>query len=205
MTATFFALIRWRRRAKPGAASWISDVWGGFQSLAEILDTAHSTSSIRSKFPPTCKCASIERVIESRAIPRARTYFHPFPNGCPAKENLGSFSSDPDSAAAPAVSGTRCDQELMSHSRRAFIKAAAATVGTAPLALAATPMIGEEMTPEEVICLFDHLPGEKGIKIFAPAANGKAEFLAQWNASTRMFVASAIKTFVLCEALRQAD
>jgi len=93
----------------------------------------------------------------------------------------------------------------MSHSRRAFLKAAAATVGTAPLALTATPMLGEALSPEQVISLFDPFPGEKAVKIFAPATGDKPEFLAQYNPSMRMFVGSAIKAFVLCEALRQAD
>jgi beta-lactamase class A len=93
----------------------------------------------------------------------------------------------------------------MSHSRRAFLKAAAATVGTAPLALAATPMLGETITPEQVTSLFDALPGEKAVKIFAPATDDQPEFLAQCNASTRVFVGSAIKVFVLGEALLQAD
>jgi beta-lactamase class A len=32
---------------------------------------------------------------------------------------------------------------------------------------------------------------------------GGPEFLAQFNAAERLFVGSATKTFVLCEALRQ--
>lgn len=43
------------------------------------------------------------------------------------------------------------------------------------------------------------------IKILAPAVNGKPEFVVESNASKRMFVGSAIKTFVLCETLRRAD
>jgi beta-lactamase class A len=43
------------------------------------------------------------------------------------------------------------------------------------------------------------------IKIHAPATNSKPEFLVESNSSKQMFVGSAIKTFVLCEALRQAD
>jgi beta-lactamase class A len=49
------------------------------------------------------------------------------------------------------------------------------------------------------------LPGDKAVKIFAPAAQGKPEFLAHFNSDKRLFVASADKTFLLCEALRQAD
>ncbi|MEO6924649.1 MAG: serine hydrolase [Bryocella sp.] len=54
--------------------------------------------------------------------------------------------------------------------------------------------------------LFQSLPGETSIKIHAPAANGKPEFLVESkNASKSMFVGSAIKTFILCESLRQVD
>lgn len=49
------------------------------------------------------------------------------------------------------------------------------------------------------------MPGEKAFKIWAPAADGKPEFLAASHASMMLFVASAIKTFILCEALRQVD
>jgi beta-lactamase class A len=42
-------------------------------------------------------------------------------------------------------------------------------------------------------------------KILVPAAARKPEFSAQLNPTKMLFVASAIKTFVLCEALRQAD
>jgi beta-lactamase class A len=101
----------------------------------------------------------------------------------------------------------------MVHSRREFLKAAAttATLASVPLAaapLAAAAVTGEQdsaVTPDEIIDLFEPLPGDKAIKIFAPAAQGKPEFLAHFNSDKRLFVASADKTFVLCEALRQAD
>jgi beta-lactamase class A len=61
------------------------------------------------------------------------------------------------------------------------------------------------LSAEAVLALFKALPGDVTIKIFAPAANGKPEFLVESNAAKTMFVGSAIKTFILCEALRQAD
>jgi beta-lactamase class A len=61
------------------------------------------------------------------------------------------------------------------------------------------------VSSEAILALFKLLPGDVAIKIFAPAANGKPEFLVESNASKTMFVGSAIKTFILCEALRQAD
>src|SRR5690348_14251918 len=62
------------------------------------------------------------------------------------------------------------------------------------------------LTPETVLRLFRDLPGEVAVKIYGPAAQGRPGFLAaNRNASKRLFVGSAIKTFALCEALRQAD
>lgn len=95
----------------------------------------------------------------------------------------------------------------MLHSRRGFMAAtAAATIGALPMEL---PALGREekagTSPEEILALFKGLPGDVAIKIHAPATNGKPEFLVESNASKTMFVGSAIKTFILCEALRQAD
>lgn len=71
--------------------------------------------------------------------------------------------------------------------------------------LAAKPVQGESITPEQLLSLFDPLPGDKAVKIFAPATDGKPDFLAKSNASAKLFIGSAFKTFVLCEALRQVD
>jgi beta-lactamase class A len=97
--------------------------------------------------------------------------------------------------------------ETMAHSRREFLKAAANTASFAalPLAVTVTRTPGQTLTLDQLTNLFDHLPGDKTLKVFAPAAEGRAEFLAQLNSNKRLFVASAIKTFVLCEALRQVD
>jgi beta-lactamase class A len=96
----------------------------------------------------------------------------------------------------------------MDLSRRGFLKgSAAATAGlvTAPLA---TEMLNEqkrEAVGHDIAALFNALPGDKALKIVAPSRSGKSKVLAQLNAEKRLFVASANKTFILCEALRQAD
>jgi beta-lactamase class A len=92
-------------------------------------------------------------------------------------------------------------------SRREFLKTAASatTFATAPVTDAAMVMHKQEITPEQIIGLFEHLPGDKAFKILAPAPGGKPKFQAQFNSDRMLFVASAIKTFVLCEALRQID
>jgi beta-lactamase class A len=95
----------------------------------------------------------------------------------------------------------------MLHSRREFMAAtAAATLGTLPLELPAqTPEEKAGVSSEEILAVFKGLPGDVAVKIHAPAVDGKPEFLVESNASKPMFVGSAIKTFILCEALRQAD
>lgn len=58
---------------------------------------------------------------------------------------------------------------------------------------------------DHILSLFQNLPGVVALRIWAPAAQGKPEFVVASNASRRMFVGSAIKTFVLGEVLRQVD
>jgi beta-lactamase class A len=97
----------------------------------------------------------------------------------------------------------------MFHSRRQFMAAAAATIGTPTSSFAA--MNGDKAAPKEVpstqtiLSLFQSLPGEVAVKIHAPAANGKPEYLVESNTSKMLFVGSAFKSFVLCETLRQVD
>jgi beta-lactamase class A len=98
----------------------------------------------------------------------------------------------------------------MLHSRRGFMVGAAAAIGTMPLgrpAVAAEKVTGQEpgTSPEEILALFKSLPGDVAVKIYAPAVNGKPEFRVDSNSAKTMFVGSAIKTFILCETLRQAD
>jgi beta-lactamase class A len=95
----------------------------------------------------------------------------------------------------------------MAHSRRVFLKTAAATAAFAgvPRQVSASPATGQPVTPDQIIDLFAPLPGETAIKIFVPAGGLKPAFVAQLNSRKKLFVASANKTFALCEALRQVD
>jgi len=97
----------------------------------------------------------------------------------------------------------------MSHSRREFLKtaAASATFAAAPLTLATAAAAGSEQSPapNHIATLFQNLPGEVAFKIFVPPVNGRLGFTASSNSNKMLFVASAIKTYVLCEAMRQAD
>jgi beta-lactamase class A len=94
----------------------------------------------------------------------------------------------------------------MARSRRDFLKTAAATTTLSSIPLAAAADTRDTaVTPAETISLFDALPGDKALKIFAPAVGLKSGLLIQSNSGKMLFIASAIKTFVLCEALRQVD
>jgi beta-lactamase class A len=89
-------------------------------------------------------------------------------------------------------------------SRRSFLKAAAGTAAIASLGAMAERATAST-AKEQILSLFDTLPGDKALKIFAPATKSKAEFSVEMNAGKQMFVGSAIKTFILAEALRQVD
>jgi beta-lactamase class A len=95
---------------------------------------------------------------------------------------------------------------LSAPSRRAFLKsaAAAATLGTAT-AQPALADSGSSCSPDVIIDLFTSLPGDKAMKIVVPGTKHDEGFQAELNSSQQLFVASAIKTFVLCEALQQID
>lgn len=93
----------------------------------------------------------------------------------------------------------------MAQSRRGFLTGAAAAIGTMPLTRPAMAEQKEAASSEAILALFKALPGDVAVKIYAPAVNGKPEFLVESNASKVVFVGSAIKTFILCETLRQAD
>jgi beta-lactamase class A len=94
----------------------------------------------------------------------------------------------------------------MLHSRRSFLATGTAALSAAPLSVfASEPTSKDDTSPDAILSLFKSLPGEVAVKIYAPAANGKPEFLVEHNASKPMFVGSAIKTFILCESLRQVD
>lgn len=91
----------------------------------------------------------------------------------------------------------------MNDSRRKFLTTAAASGALA--AVPAMPAAAKHVAPEQITARFKKLPGDKAFKILAPDAKGKKDFVAQLESNRRLFVASAIKTFVLCQALRQAE
>jgi beta-lactamase class A len=100
----------------------------------------------------------------------------------------------------------------MSHLRREFLKNAAAyaTLAATPLSLATGAAAGttnpvQTASPNQIAALFQNLPGQVAFKVFVPPANGRPGFTASSNSNKMLFVASAIKTYVLCEAMRQAD
>jgi beta-lactamase class A len=95
----------------------------------------------------------------------------------------------------------------MAYSRRTFFKTAAGTVAAAgvPRLVSASTTDGQPVTPDQIIGLFEPLPGDKGIEILAPGAGLKPGFAAELNSGQRLFVASAGKTFALCKALQQVD
>ena len=57
----------------------------------------------------------------------------------------------------------------------------------------------------EVQEAFADLPERKAFKIWAPATEQRAEFLAQLHNQERLFTASTNKAIILCERLRQLD
>jgi beta-lactamase class A len=81
------------------------------------------------------------------------------------------------------------------------------------LAQDATPVttttIGEDLLQDglavDVIELFDALPGSKALKVWAPPDAGRPEWSAAADADRELVIASAFKTFVLAEYLRQAE
>src|SRR5437870_1328523 len=91
--------------------------------------------------------------------------------------------------------------------RREFLKTAAATATFASLPAQAAGSASQFrwIRSDGISALFDDLPGDLGFKIYAPSPKGKPGFTVQVNADKVLFAASAIKTFALCEALRQAD
>lgn len=99
----------------------------------------------------------------------------------------------------------------MEKSRREFLKtaAASATFAAAPLGLPAAttvaPNLEQGSEGAKISALFAPLPGKVAFRIFAPAANGRPRFTVSFNSREMLFVASSIKAYLLCEALRQAD
>jgi beta-lactamase class A len=99
-------------------------------------------------------------------------------------------------------------EERMTQTRRNFLASAGMSLAAGAGATAETwsPNLSHNSAnADEILGYFKSLPGDVAIKIHAPAANGKPEFLVEAKPAKRMFVGSAIKTFILCETLRQLD
>ena len=93
--------------------------------------------------------------------------------------------------------------------RRTFLQTATAA-SCAALSLSTQPAKAEKgeregIDRDEILRLFERLPGDTSVQIYAPGREGRRDLLIERHAKKRMFVASAIKTFVLCERLRQVD
>lgn len=91
----------------------------------------------------------------------------------------------------------------MTDSRRTFLKSAAAVGSLATLP--AVPAMAKSIDADRITARFAALPGDKSFKILAPAVKGNKSFSVELDADRMLFAASALKTFVLCEALRQVD
>lgn len=96
----------------------------------------------------------------------------------------------------------------MTVSRRGLVLGGLAA-GAAPLVGSATAKAAQarpQGSPGKgILKLFADLPGMVSLKIDAPATKKSPGLQVSQNPGRQMFVASAFKTFVLCEALRQAD
>ena len=95
----------------------------------------------------------------------------------------------------------------MDNSRRDFLKstARAAAVMTLPATASAMAHRPISVSPASIAARFQGLPGDLGWKILVTRPDRSTAFVAGQDAGRRLFAASAIKTFVLAEALRQFD
>jgi beta-lactamase class A len=93
----------------------------------------------------------------------------------------------------------------MEKSRRHFLMgAAAATLGAAVVGVPEVAGATDSASSDRIARLFAKLPGTVSYKIVAPATQRTRRLKLSSNSSTRLFVGSAFKTFVLAEELRQA-
>ena len=94
----------------------------------------------------------------------------------------------------------------MGQSRRRFLAGAAvATVGAATVGVPELAGATETVSTDKIKRLFAKLPGTVSFKIVAPATRRTARLQVSSRSGERLFIGSAFKTFVLAEALRQAD
>jgi len=97
----------------------------------------------------------------------------------------------------------------MTVSRRGLVLGGVAA-GAAPLLIGSGEAQAAQTAPQgspgdDIPKLFTKLPGTVAIKIDAPATRTSPGLQVSDNAAQQLFVGSAIKTFVLCEAFRRAD
>lgn len=89
--------------------------------------------------------------------------------------------------------------------RREFLRSAAATAISASLPVQAMDTAARLGSRYDIAEFFNDLPGDLGFKIHVPSQRRRPGFSVQMNADKVLFAASAIKTFALCQALRQAE
>src|SRR4051794_32652085 len=92
-----------------------------------------------------------------------------------------------------------------SSSRQFLVGAAAATVGAAVVGVPELAGANETISHDKIARLFADLPGKVAYKIVAPATRRTRRVELASNSAQQLFIGSAFKTFVLGEALRQAD
>jgi beta-lactamase class A len=95
----------------------------------------------------------------------------------------------------------------MSISRRGLFAVSAAGLTASPALFSGTQRGDRHGTAvdAEIERAFEDLPGRKALKIWAPRSGRAPEFSAELNANEKLFSASANKSFMLCERLRQLD
>ena len=94
----------------------------------------------------------------------------------------------------------------MTISRRSFLAAtlAGAVSSAAPLAVEAAPRRPGALQ-RRIVREFDQLPGRKSLKILVPRAGRLPAWSVERDPDLPLFVASAIKSWVLAEYLRQVE
>ena len=98
----------------------------------------------------------------------------------------------------------------MPQSRRVFLAALAAAAAAPRRTFGATTPDSQSVSASDslsgkILDLFKPLPGINSLKIFAPATTTQPELLVQLKPAKRMVVGSVVKTYILCEAIRQVD
>lgn len=80
-----------------------------------------------------------------------------------------------------------------------------AAFGGARMPLAAAQAATQDGLSAEILQIFASLPGEKGLRLWAPPDAGRPAWEVSSNAAQPFFIASAFKSIVLAEYLRQLE